>query len=105
MNTLRFLWHVAFYLSAISLAASVVHFAIFLWRVEPRGTRHAWYTPSAWVSTLLFEVARRAPNEAGMVVAGLYGLVEVCGLMRVAKILFAQRELIAQALFRRKNVS
>jgi hypothetical protein len=48
-------------------------------------TRHKWYTPSAWVSTFLYEVASRAPNDLDMFIAAAYGIVEICGLKRASK--------------------
>lgn len=49
-------------------------------------TRHPWYSPTAWVSRILFEVAARAPEPSDMIVAALWGAVEICGIKRVSSV-------------------
>jgi hypothetical protein len=108
IRALHFAWDLFYYLSVGSLLTTFLYWGAKLRKAEIHGSRHPWYTPSAWASSILFEVAKHAPNDAGMVVAGLYGVVEVCGLKRVVKIVYAQREVIVQAVltrFRGKRVS
>jgi hypothetical protein len=50
-----------------------------------RATRHPWYSPSAWLSSLLFELAMRSPNDIDMMLAAAFGVVEICGLKRASK--------------------
>lgn len=62
-----------------------------LWpRVEK--SRAPWWNPSAWISSILFEVASRAPNDLDMIAAAAYGVVEVCGIKRAVKPLFSALE-------------
>jgi hypothetical protein len=66
-------------------------------------TRHSWYTPSAWVSTILFEVASRAPNDMDMLIAAAYGVVEVCGIKRASKPAFAMLKTFLKSKLARKH--
>ncbi len=61
-------------------------------------TRHPWWSPSAWASSFLFAVAIRAPNDADLIVAALYGIVEVCGIKRIIKLGYNNRRIIVIGL-------
>src|SRR5947209_2390108 len=77
----------AFLLTVIFFWTGYISAIIFRnWRSV---TKHAWYNPTAWVSSLLFEVALRAPHDIDVIVAAAYGVVEVCGLKRASKPLLA----------------
>lgn len=69
-----------------SIGSFVMWLALCL--MESR-TRHPWYSPSSWVSSALLEIASKAPDDLGMMIAAIYGVVEVCGLKRASRPLFA----------------
>lgn len=68
-----------------------------------KNTRHSWYTPSAWISTILFEVASKAPNDIDILIAAAYGVVEVCGLKRASKPALAMLKTFLKSKFSSKR--
>lgn len=112
MSVIRFTWDWLLWLTYIAMALSVlssilviIRWNIKLWQASVHGSRHKWYTPSAWASSLLYEVAKHAPSEIGMFIAGLYGAVEVFGLNRVIRTVAPHIKRAAVTWLRRKRVS